>query len=243
MWASRACVCRPAAGVVLRARPRLALGHAGPHVPAAFASTTAASSTPHTDCPFAILRIEPTEEFSKIKRAYFEAAARCHPDVMSAAALSKADPQATAQEFVLVTAAYQALQDPWTRTSLANTQPRARSAQTSSAAERRDTHGDTTWRREQQEMEWCVRRDACTLSAHQVRMPCRSCINCTQILGCDPQVCEPCRHEWRAKREEVMAMRQEARREQLAAAQRERLRRLSEWQAGAAGFTWAWHGH
>jgi hypothetical protein len=40
-----------------------------------------------------------------------------------------------------------------------------------------------------------------------------------------------------------MAMRQEARREQLAAAQRERLRRLSEWQAGAAAFTWAWHGH
>lgn len=163
MWASRACVCRPAAGVVLRARPRLALGHAGPHVPASFASTystTAASSTPRNDCPFAILRIEPTEEFSKIKRAYFEAASRCHPDVMSAAALSKADPQATAQEFVLVTAAYQALQDPWTRTSLANTQPRAKSAQTRSAADRRDTHGDTTWRREQQEMEWCVRRDA-----------------------------------------------------------------------------------
>ncbi len=50
------------------------------------------------------------------------------------------------------------------------------------------------------------------------------------------------RREWRAKREEVMQMRQQARREQLAAAQRERLRRLSEWQASSAGFSWAWHG-
>ena len=35
-----------------------------------------------------------------------------------------------------------------------------------------------------------------------------------------------------------MQMRQEARREQLAAAQRERLRRLSEWQASTAGLSW-----
>lgn len=178
MWASRTCAGRPAAGAVLCARPRLALGHSGPHASAAFSSTTAASRTPRTDCPFEILRIEPTEEFSKIKRAYFEAAARCHPDVMSAAALSKADPQATAQEFVLVTAAYQALQDPWTRTSLAKKQPRAKSAQTMPAADRRDTHADATWRREQQEMEWCVCRTRALLhkpSSHS----CRSCIDCT----------------------------------------------------------------
>ena len=51
-----------------------------------------------------------------------------------------------------------------------------------------------------------------------------------------------CRREWRAKREEVMQMRQEKRREQLAAAQRDRLRRLSEWQASSSGFSWTWHG-
>eukprot|EP01043_Picozoa_sp_COSAG02_P056835 COSAG02_NODE_6801_length_3352_cov_170.007378_5_plen_170_part_00 len=162
MLARGASVCRTAAGAVLRGRTRLAVvGCARPHVRAAFgerhASTTTVSNTSLTDCPFSILKIEPTEEFSKIKRAYFEAAARCHPDVMPASALSTADPRATAQEFVLVTAAYQALHDPWTRTCLANNQTRGGSACTQTTAGQTTTdRKDSTWRRDQQEMEWCV---------------------------------------------------------------------------------------
>lgn len=157
---------RPGVGAVLRGRGRLAVGRSGPHALAAFgerrqASTAAASSSSLTDCPFSILRIEPTEELSKIKRAYFEAASRCHPDVMPAAALSTADPQATAQEFLLVTAAYQALQDPWTRTALAQNLGRAESARARPTAGQTTTdRQDSTWRREQQEMEWCELVDA-----------------------------------------------------------------------------------
>jgi hypothetical protein len=166
MLARGASVCRTAAGAVLRGRTRLAVvGCAGPHARAAFgdrhASTATASNTSGTDCPFSILKIEPTEEFSKIKRAYFEAASRCHPDVMPASALSTADPRATAQEFLLVTAAYQALQDPWIRASLAKSQTRAEAARTQSTAGQTTTdRKDSTWRREQQEMEWCVFADA-----------------------------------------------------------------------------------
>lgn len=166
MLARRASGWRPAAGAV---QPRLLVSRTGPHAPAAVAqgrqaSTAAASNTSITDCPFSILRIKPTEEFSEIKRAYFEAATRCHPDVMPASVLSTADPQATAQEFVLITAAYQALQDPWTRKSLAQNRGRGDSARVQPTAGQTTTdRRDSTWRREQQEMEWCVFADAVLL--------------------------------------------------------------------------------
>jgi hypothetical protein len=222
----------PAPAAALRAQPRLAAAAAaaaaqpsgwqpsGWQSPAALCAARRHSSTASSaergraanGCPFSILRIEPTPEFAAIKRAYFEAAARCHPDVMPACALSSADPETTAREFHLVTAAYQTLQDPQVRQSLADEGRRAQAASPrspsssatahphSATAARRDFNDGMAWRREQQEMEW---------------------------------------HEWRAKREEVMQLRQAARRERLAAAQRERLQQLSRWQASSAGYSWA----
>ena len=153
MLAHRACVRRLAA-CDLRPRPRLASADA--HSPAAVDKRHASTAASHTKllskCPFSILRIEPTKDFSKIKRA-FEAAARCHPDVMPASTLSTADPHATAQEFHLITAAFQVLQDPWTRNNLSN------SAQVAPVTDQPTPDVQcTTWRRQQQEMEWCVDR-------------------------------------------------------------------------------------
>ena len=167
MLARGASVRRPAVGAGLhRGRGWLAVGRRGPHALAAFAerrqaSTAAASSSLLADCPFSILKIEPTEDIREIKRAYFEAASRCHPDVMPASVLSMADPKASAQEFLLVTAAYQALQDPWTRASLTQKTGRAETARARPTAGRNTTdRQDRTWRREQQEMDWCELADA-----------------------------------------------------------------------------------
>lgn len=159
MWAARVAM-RRSATMWPKALPRSSAGHNEPHTLATIgerhASTAASAREPSIGCPFSILHIEPTNDFSEIKRAYFEAAARCHPDVMSASALSAADPHVAAQEFHLVTAAYQALQDPWTRTSLAIKQPQA-GQQTRPMTDRATaTSHDPKWRREQQEMEWCV---------------------------------------------------------------------------------------
>ena len=113
-------------------------------------------------CPFSILRIDPTVELGDIKRAYFEAAARCHPDVMPASALCRADPEAVAKEFHSITAAYQALMDPTHRRTMVerhqqrSPQPPSRPA-APATADRRDFDDGMTWRRQQQEMEWCAR--------------------------------------------------------------------------------------